>query len=410
MSVQPPQQTQCCIVGGGPGGIILALLLGRLGVQVTLLESHHDFDRDFRGDTVHPSTLELLDRVGLHRELLALPHARVHEMRISTPEATYQVADFRRLRTRYPYIAIIPQSVFLDFLAGHVRSFPNVRILMGAQMTGLLRDGPQITGVEYNYEGKHRQLRAALTVGADGRFSRVRKLAGFELVKTAPPMDVCWLRLPRHAHDQHDFSIMAGAGSFCVLLEREAEWQIGYVIPKGGYQKLRAEGIDSLRRCLADVVPWLADRTPQLHGFDQVTLLSVESGICPRWHRPGLLLIGDAAHVMSPVGGVGISYAIQDAAAASNILAEPLREGRLRPSHLAAVQARREWPARFAQWFQGQIQAQIVGAALGASGNGFQLPLIARLLLQVPYIRDLPARMIAFGPQREYVPTVPHIH
>jgi 2-polyprenyl-6-methoxyphenol hydroxylase-like FAD-dependent oxidoreductase len=408
MSDHLPQQTQCCIVGGGPGGVFLALLLARLGVQVTLLESHHDFDRDFRGDTVHPSTLELLDRVGLRREVLALPHARLHEMRICACDATYHIADFRRLRTRFPYIAIIPQSVLLELVAGHVRSYPNARIVMGAQVTGLLRAGPAITGVEYTHEGQKRQLRAALTVGADGRFSRVRKLAGFELVKTAPPMDVCWFRLPRRPEDQHDFSIMAGAGRFSVMFERGDDWQVGYVIPKGGYQQLRAAGIDALRHGLAETVPWLADRTGQLHGFDEVTLLSVESGICPHWHRPGLLLIGDAAHVMSPVGGIGISYAVQDAAAASNILAGPLREGRLRPSHLAAVQARREWPTRLAQWLQGLIQGQIVGAALGEKSRAFQLPLPAKLLLQVPYLRDLPARLIAFGPQREYVPMVPH--
>src|SRR5262245_19220024 len=322
--VASTRQTTCCVVGAGPAGAVLALLLARQGVRVLLLESHHDFDRDFRGDTVHPSTLELLDRIGLARELLQQPHGRLHEARITTPAASWPLADFRRLKPRYPYVALIPQPRFPDYLAGHARRYPNAHIFMGPHVTDLLAEGGHVTGVQYTFEGEKRQMRAALTVGADGRFSRVRKLAGFELEKTAPPIDICWIRLPREASDPQDFSIFADGGHLCVLLEREHGWQIRYVIPKGGYQQLKAEGIDSLRRGLGSLVPWLASRAHCLHDFSEITLLSVESGIVPRWHRPGLLLIGDAAHVMSPVGGIGISYAIQDAAAAARILAEPL--------------------------------------------------------------------------------------
>ncbi|MBY0228886.1 MAG: FAD-dependent oxidoreductase [Gemmataceae bacterium] len=396
----PPASVQCAIVGGGPGGVFLALLLARQGVEVALLEAHHDFDRDFRGDTVHPSTLELLDRVGLAREALALPHARLHEMRITAADGSWQVADFRRLRTRFPFIALIPQARFLELLAGKVRRYPNAHVLMGAPATALLPEG----GVEYSLGGEKRALRAPLVVGADGRFSRVRKLAGMELAKTSPPMDVCWLRLPRRESDPHDFSILAGPGKFGVLLDRGADWQVGYVIAKGGYARLKAEGIEAMRAGLLALAPWLADRAHLLTGFDQVTLLSVESGMVPTWHKPGLLLIGDAAHVMTPVGGIGISYAVQDAAAAARIVAAPLREGKLERRHLAEVQRRREWPARLAQGFQRFVQANLIGASLEEKGGSFRLPLMGRVLLGVPLLRDLPGRFIAFGPQRETVP------
>jgi 2-polyprenyl-6-methoxyphenol hydroxylase-like FAD-dependent oxidoreductase len=380
--------------------MFLALLLARQGIDVCLLEAHHDFDRDFRGDTIHPSTLEALDRMGLADELHCLPHTKLREARITTPEGTQTLASFARLPTRFPYIMLMPQARFLDFLAEHGRQYPNLRLMMGAQVTDLIREDGEVRGVVYTQYAVERQLRALVTVGADGRFSKLRKLAGLEPVRNAPPMDVVWLRLPRHASDQHDFSFMVNAGRFAVLFEREAEWQVGYVIPKGGFQQLKTAGIEALRRELAALVPWLADRVHLLTDWRQMTLLAVESSRLRRWYQPGLLLIGDAAHVMSPVGGVGISYAIQDGVAAANLLAEPIRAGRVRVEHLAAVQRRREWPVAVIQLFQRFMQNTLVTTAIDRT-RPFRMPLPARILFRVPFLRDLPARLIGLGLWRE---------
>jgi 2-polyprenyl-6-methoxyphenol hydroxylase-like FAD-dependent oxidoreductase len=392
--------TGCVVVGGGPGGMFLALLLARQGVEVTLLEAHHDFDRDFRGDTIHPTTLELLDRLGLARELHQLPHGELRQFVIHTPAAAYTMADLSRLPTRFPYVMLLPQAQFLDFLARHGRRYPNLRIEMGAQASHLIQEGGVVRGVVYRQDGADHEVRAVLTVGADGRFSKLRKLAGLEPVRTSPPMDVVWLRLPRHPGDPRDQGLTVGTGRFCVLLERPAEWQVGFVIPKGGYQELRSHGIEGFRRELTAVVPWLADRVGQIADWQALTLLSVESSRLPKWYVPGLLLIGDAAHVMSPVGGVGINYAVQDAVAAANRLGDPLRRGVVTVEDLAAVQRRREWPVRVIQAVQGFLQRNLVAEALDR-GKPFRLPLPLRLLLRLPVLRDLPGRLIGFGVGRE---------
>jgi 2-polyprenyl-6-methoxyphenol hydroxylase-like FAD-dependent oxidoreductase len=407
--MSPPRATTgCCIVGGGPGGMFLALLLARQGVAVTLLEAHHDFDRDFRGDTIHPSTLELLDRMGLARALHELPHTKLVDVSLTTGGVRYLIASFRRLPSKFPYIMLMSQARLLDFLADHGRSYPNLTILLGAQATDLIRDGDQVKGVVYHADGQRHELEALVTVGADGRFSKLRKLAGLEPIRTSPPMDVVWLRLPRHDSDSHDFGFMVGNGRLCVLLERETQWQIGFVIPKGGYQQLRAAGIASLQKELAAIVPWLADRVHLLDDWQAVTLLSVESSRLARWYIPGLLLIGDAAHAMSPVGGVGISYAVQDAVAASNLLTDPLRAGRVEVRHLAAVQARREWPTRIIQLVQSFPQRQLVAKVLDR-GKPFRVPLALQLVTQVPLLNQLLPRLIGFGVRREtprFRPTV----
>jgi 2-polyprenyl-6-methoxyphenol hydroxylase-like FAD-dependent oxidoreductase len=295
---------------------------------------------------------------------------------------------------------LLPQAQFLDFLAAHARRYPNLRLEMGAQASHLIEEGGAVRGVVYHQDGADHELRAVLTVGADGRFSKLRKLAGLEPVRTAPPMDVIWLRLPRRPDDPRDQGLTVGQGRFCVLLERSAEWQVGFVIPKGGYQELRSQGIETFRHELAAVVPWLADRVGLIADWQALTLLSVESSRLRKWYVPGLLLIGDAAHVMSPVGGVGINYAIQDAVAAANLLAGPIRRGEVTGRDLAAVQRRREWPVRIIQAVQGLLQRNLVAEALDR-GKPFRLPLPMRVLLRLPVLRDLPGRVIGFGVGRE---------
>ena len=392
----------CCIVGGGPAGMVLALLLARAGVPVALLEEHGDFERDFRGDTIHPSTMELMDELGLADRLLRLPHTKIDTLTFQAPSGPVRLADLRGLKTEFPYVTFMPQARFLELLAEEGRRYPTFRLLMGANVQGLIEEpaerggGTVVRGVTYRSRDGVHELRAPLTVGADGRFSRVRRLAGFEPIKTAPPMDVLWFRLPRRPGDPEDAMGRIAKGHLVALLNRGDEWQIAYVIAKGGYKQIHAAGLPAFRRAVAEVLPELADRVDALREWKQVALLSVESSRVPRWYRPGLLLIGDAAHVMSPVGGVGINYAVQDAVVAANVLAQPLRAGRLRLGDLAAVQRRREWPTRIIQAGQALAQKRLMAPAL-ESGRPFAPPLPLRLLTRVPFLRDLPARIVAFG-------------
>lgn len=394
-----PQQTQdCCIVGGGPGGMMLALLLVRRGLKVTLLESHQDFDRDFRGDTIHPSTLEIMNQLGLAEKLLELPHGKVRSFKIITATGVITLGEFGHLRTAFPYIMMLPQVEFLQFLAEQLKQYANFRLLLGATAQGLIQEQGEVCGVRYrSVDNQAHEIRALLIVGADGRFSKMRHQLGWEPIKTAPPMDVVWFRLPRKETDPRDeggFYIQKG--HMAVLLDRRTEWQIGYVILKGSFQQIRSAGIEALRRCMGETVPWMADRTDYLQDWQQISVLSVESSRLKRWYQLGVLLIGDAAHTMSPVGGVGINYAIQDAVEAANFLAGPLAKGKVTLRDLAAFQHRREPAIRVIQRFQSFVQKRIAQAAL-TSGSNFQLPLMMRVMLRLPFLRDLPARLIAFG-------------
>jgi len=393
--------TECCIVGAGPAGMVLALLLARQGVQVTLLEAHHDFDRDFRGDTIHPSTLEALDQLGLADRLSDMAHGRLSAIQFISHDVTTTVAHFSWLKTRFPYIMILPQVKFLEFLADEARKYPEFRLVMGANVQRLVRDNGVTQGVRYRgADDAWHEVRAPLTVGADGRFSKVRSLCGAVPVKATPPMDVLWFRLPRQPDDPVEkVTFYVRGGLLILLLDRGDSWQIGYVLIKGTFSQTKAAGLESLRANLAAQIPWMANRLDSLEDWKKIVVLSVESSRVPTWHQPGLLLIGDAAHVMSPVGGVGINYAIQDAIEASNVLGQPLKAGNVTELQLAEVQKRRQAAVKLIQRFQGFVQNRIVKTAL-VKDRPFRLPLIARIVLKIPLLRTVPARLIAFGIHR----------
>lgn len=390
--------TGCTIVGGGPAGVVLSLLLARQGVDVTLLEAHRDFDRDFRGDTIHPSTLELMHQIGLAEKLHALPHEKLTKLDYVTSTGRRTIVDFGRVKARYPYIMVMPQAKFLSLLADEAARLPNFHLELGANVQRLVQKQGEIIGVQYQNDSGWHEVRSRLTVAADGRFSRMRKLAGIELDKLAPPMDVLWFRLPKLPSDMiYDLggALHIGGGRFAVMLDRpDNQWQIGYAILKGTYSELKADGIEALHAGITELIPPLANRVHELHDFKDITVLSVEVGRVDTWHRPGLMLIGDAAHVMSPVGGIGIQYAVQDAVEAANRLTIPLLTGRALP--LAAIQAAREPAVIRAQKLQTFVQQRIVRQALD-SQRPFQLPLPMRMLTSLPYFRTLPAKVMGWG-------------
>ena len=357
----------CCIAGGGPAGMMLGLLLARQGVEVMVLEKHGDFLRDFRGDTVHPSTLRLLDELGLADEFLELPHQKVTRLGVTTDDGTYVLADFSRVPGTFPFLAFVPQWDFLDFLADQARRYPNFQLRMHAEAVGLLREDGQVTGVRYRTpeDGEH-EVRARLTVAADGRNSGLRTDAGLRLREFGAPMDVLWFRLPKpEARSGPSFG---GAGRITrgrmlVRLDRGDYWQCAYLVPKGGYAALTAAGLEAFRTDLARLLP---DGAPveALRSWDDVRVLSVRVDRLTRWHLPGLLFIGDAAHAMSPIGGVGINLAVQDAAAAARLLAGPLRDGVVPPRRLGRVRWRRLLPTVVTQLVQRQIQTRVLSRIL----------------------------------------------
>ena len=393
--------TRCCVAGGGPVGMMLGLLLARAGVDVVVLEKHADFLRDFRGDTIHPSTLEVMHELGLLEAFLALPYTQVRELAGIIGGERIPIADFGHLPVRCPFIALMPQWDFLDFLAGHARRYPGFALRMSTGVVGLIDDGGRVVGVSATAPDGPLEVRADLVVGADGRDSTVRAAAGLRVETLGAPMDVLWFRLPRKPGDAGQLLGRVEAGRIFIMLDRGDYWQCGFVIAKGTLDEIRARGLAAFR----DEVARLADARAEasaLRDWEDVKLLTVRVDRLARWFRPGVLCLGDAAHAMSPVGGVGINLAIQDAVAAANLLAAPLREGRVSAEDLARVQRRREWPTRVTQRVQVLVQNRIVRRVLQRR-RPLRPPPAVRLLARFPRLRRLPGRLIGLGVRPEHV-------
>src|SRR4029077_6316702 len=359
--------TRCVVVGGGPAGMMLGFLLARAGVDVVVLEKHGDFLRDFRGDTIHPSTLELIHELGLLERFLQRPHDEVPHLNAWIGESRLRLAAFTHLPTHCKFIAFMPQWDFLNFLADEAKRYPSFHLLMSTEATDLLVEDGLVTGVRAKSARGQLEIHAGLTIAADGRHSVIRQKAGLEIINLGAPMDVLWMRISRAESDPSITLGRIDVGKFLVMLNRRAYWQCAFVIPKAGYDELRARGLPAFRAQLAELAPFLHDRVEELADWDQIKLLTVVVDRLKRWWRPGLLCIGDAAHAMSPVGGVGINLAIQDAVAAANILATPLRTRAARDPELAAVQKRREFPTRATQRMQIAIQNNVIKRVLGST-------------------------------------------
>ena len=403
-----PSAVTCCVAGGGPAGMMLGLLLARAGVPVLVLEKHADFLRDFRGDTIHPSTLEVMHELGVLEALLGLPHQEVHTLTAQVGDSVLPLADFRHLPTRCRFIAFMPQWDFLSFLASQAARYPAFQLRMQAEVTDVLEASGQVVGVRAGTPGGPLEIRAPLVVAADGRASVVRARAGLQPRDLGAPMDVLWFRLSRGPADPTETTGRFDRGRIFIRINRGAHWQCGYVIPKGAAETIQHGGLVPFRATVATLMPFAADRVGELTDWDAVKLLTVQVNRLTHWSRPGLLCIGDAAHAMSPIGGVGINLAIQDAVAAANLLAEPFRAGRLTPEHLHRVQRRREWPTRITQGLQLLAQRRVITQVLAGRGP-LAPPLALRLLARVPLLQRLPARLIGVGVRPEHVrtPVVP---
>jgi 2-polyprenyl-6-methoxyphenol hydroxylase-like FAD-dependent oxidoreductase len=396
--------TRCCVVGGGPCGMMLGFLLARAGIDVVVLEKHPDFLRDFRGDTIHPTTLELMGELGLLDEFLKLPHEKAETISAIFGAHEYDFADFTHLPTRCKFIALMPQWDFLNFLADHGKIYPAFHLHMRTEATDLIEEGGRVAGVRASSPDGAMEIRAALTVGADGRHSTIRARAGFEPNELGAPMDVLWFHMPKHASDRPHTMGRFAPGHIVVLLDRGDYWQCAFVIPKGSMEETRRAGLEAFRKKVGQLVPQFADRLDELKDWDQIKLLTVAVNRLDRWHKPGLLCIGDAAHAMSPIGGVGVNLAVQDAVAAANILWRPLRSGSVQESDLAAVQERRMFPTRFTQRMQLIIQNKVIHPTL-REGSDIQAPLALRLTSRFALLRRLPARLVGIGVRPEHVHT-----
>jgi 2-polyprenyl-6-methoxyphenol hydroxylase-like FAD-dependent oxidoreductase len=398
-------RTRCCVVGGGPAGMMLGLLLSRAGIDTVVLEKHGDFLRDFRGDTIHPSTLQVLDELGLLEAFLELPHQKVYEFQVQTADGEMaNVADFGSLHTRSPFIAFIPQWDFLDFIAGRARSSPAFHLRMRTEATDLLTHEGRVGGVRAQSPEGDVEVHADLVVACDGRGSVLRDRAGLPVRTKGSPIDVLWFRLPRRPDDPGQAGGRLARGLVVVLLNRTDAWQCGYVIPKGAAEDVRKRGLEPLRHEVAEIAPFLADRVQEVRSWDQVPLLSVRVDHLRRWWRPGLLCIGDAAHAMSPVGGVGINLAIQDAVATANALASPLLRHTLEPRDLQRVQRRRMWPTRATQRIQLLLQDRLLAPSLRGAVDP-RLPLPIKVLARFPILQRAAGRLVGMGFRPEHVRT-----
>ena len=396
--------TRCAIVGGGPAGMMLGFLLARAGVPVVILEKHKDFLRDFRGDTVHPSTLELMVELGLIEDFLRLPHEKVERLYGQIGDAHVAIADFRHLPTQCHFLALMPQWDFLNFLADRGRRYSGFDLRMEAEATDLLEEGGRIVGVRAQTPEGPLAIRADLVVGCDGRHSLVRQRAGLAVEEIGAPIDVLWFRLSRRPEDGAETFGHMEPGAMMIMLNRGTYWQCAYVIPKGGMDEVRRRGLPAFRDSVAAMSPFMRDRIGEIASWDEVKLLTVAIDRLPRWHRPGLLCIGDAAHAMSPVGGVGINLAVQDAVATANALAGPLKQGAVSEAQLQAIQERRVPPMRIIQWLQVQIQNRVLSRALAATQRP-QVPFMLKLLQWFPVLQRIPARLVGLGFRPEHIRT-----
>lgn len=396
------ETTTCCIAGGGPAGMMLGFLLARAGVDVTVLEKHADFLRDFRGDTIHPSTLELMHELGLLEAFLKLPHNKENEIVARFGDEEITVADFRHLPMKAPYVAFMPQWDFLDFLAARGREQPRFRLRLNAKAEGLIETGGRVAGVTALTPEGPLAIKADLVVAADGRRSDLRAASGLPVEVLGAPIDVLWFRLSRKERDRNQTFGQVAGGRFFIMLNRGDYWQCAFIIPKGSLAALQAKGLDAFKAGLVALSPFLRDRMPEFASWDEVKLLSVAVERMPGWWKPGLLCIGDAAHTMSPIGGVGVNLAVQDAVAAANLLARPLREKRLSEADLAAVQKRREFPAKLTQAIQIAIQNRVITPLLESRGT-IAPPLPLRLLERFPILRRIPARLVGMGIRPEHI-------
>jgi 2-polyprenyl-6-methoxyphenol hydroxylase-like FAD-dependent oxidoreductase len=393
-----------CIVGGGPAGMMLGFLLARSGIEVAVLEKHKDFLRDFRGDTIHPSTLELMHELGVLEEFLQQPHQKVEKVGAQLGDAHLQLADFAHLPVQCKYIALMPQWDFLNFLAAHAKGLLGFHLHLETEATDLILENNKVMGVKAKTPQGPVEFRAGLVVGADGRGSTMRTDAGLEVIDIGAPMDVLWMRISRQPDDPEETLGRVKNGYFMVTINRGSYWQCAFLIPKGTIDEVREKGLPAFREGIAVVAPFMRERLDEIKDWDQIKLLTVKVDRLKKWHRPGLLCIGDSAHAMSPVGGVGINLAIQDAVATANLLEPHLQKGVIEERHLAAVQERRTFPTKMTQAMQVFIQNRVINRVLG-DARPVSVPLAMRLLQWFPVLRRIPARIVGLGFRPEHIRT-----
>jgi 2-polyprenyl-6-methoxyphenol hydroxylase-like FAD-dependent oxidoreductase len=395
--------TRCCIVGGGPAGMMLGYLLGRAGVETLVLEKHADFFRDFRGDTVHPSTLQVMDELGLIDGFLKLPHQQLQKMEGKFGAASIRIADLSRLNVKYNFIAFMPQWDFLNFLRESGKRFTSLKVMMNTDATNLIWSGDAVAGVNANTPEGPVEIRSELTIGCDGRHSIVRQRANLEVEEIGAPMDVLWFRAGKRGNESESLFARLEPGKMLVTFDRGDYWQCAYVIGKGQYDAVKAGGLDAFRSDVMALAPILTPGIADVKSWDDVKLLTVAINRLKRWTRPGLLCIGDAAHAMSPVGGVGVNLAVQDAVATANLLAAKLASGCPSEHDLDAVRRRREFPVRMTQAMQVVVQNKLISVALKAGDRPLRAPLLARIVNAIPWLQGITARFVALGVRPEHV-------